>query len=139
MHQKNVPEAYQLSFRDTDVPIYLTRPDCDCGAIANGSRLWECRERGRDMKRLAPGVSPLPSPDDSPVQILLVMQPLLLTVGQVAHVLNFSRSKVYELINGADLPVLRFGKSVRVRVSALEQWLNRQEEKAGECQLERVS
>ena len=91
------------------------------------------------MKRMVTVASPLSSPDDTPVQILLVMQPLLLTVGQVALVLNFSRSKVYELINGDDLPVLRFGKSVRVRISALEQWLNQQEEKAGECQLEKAS
>ncbi len=67
------------------------------------------------------------------------MQPLLLTVEQVAQVLNFSRSKVYELITVGDLPVLRFGKSVRVRVSALEQWLNLQEEKAGYSHLRKVA
>lgn len=80
-----------------------------------------------------------PTHDCTSVQISLVMQPLLLTVEQVAQVLNFSRSKVYELINFGELPVLRFGKSVRVRVSALEQWLNLQEEKAGVSQLRKVA
>ena len=84
-------------------------------------------------------VSVAPADDCSSVQITLVMQPLLLTVGQVAQVLNFSRSKVYEFINYGDLPVLRFGKSVRVRVSALESWLNLQDEKAGRVQLEEVA
>ncbi len=79
------------------------------------------------------------SDDDTSVRIVLVMQPLLLTIGQVAQVLNFSRSKVYELINVGELPVLRFGKSVRVRVSALEVWLNIQEEKAGVSYLRKVA
>ncbi len=77
--------------------------------------------------------------EDTSVRIVLAMQPLLLTVGQVAQVLNFSRSKVYELINVGELPVLRFGKSVRVRVSALEVWLNIQEEKAGVSYLRKVA
>ncbi len=84
-------------------------------------------------------ISVAPTHNCTSVQIALVMQPLLLTVEQVAQVLNFSRSKVYELINFDELPVLRFGKSVRVRVSALEQWLNLQEEKAGSSQLRKVA
>ncbi len=77
--------------------------------------------------------------EDTSVRIVFVMQPLLLTIGQVAQVLNFSRSKVYELINVGELPVLRFGKSVRVRVSALEVWLNIQEEKADVSYLRKVA
>jgi len=83
--------------------------------------------------------SEAPTHDCTSVQISLVMQPLLLTIEQVAQVLNFSRSKVYELITVGDLPVLRFGKSVRVRVSSLEQWLNLQEEKANSVQLRKVA
>jgi len=81
----------------------------------------------------------VPADDETSVKVVLVMQPLLLTVEQVAQVLNFSRSKVYEFINVGDLPVLRFGRSVRVRVSSLEQWLNLQEEKAGVSQLRKVA
>ena len=92
------------------------------------------------MKRTAKVTSlVLPTDDCTSVQITLVMQPLLLTVEQVAQVLNFSRSKVYELITDGGLPVLRFGRSVRVRVSALEVWLNLQDEKAGRVQLGKVA
>ena len=93
------------------------------------------------MAKIAPQISDVLShtDDSTSVRIVFVMQPLLLTVGQVAQVLNFSRSKVYELITIGDLPVMRFGKSVRVRVSALERWLNLQEEKAGRVQLEKVA
>ncbi len=90
------------------------------------------------MRKEIAGLAIVPS-DDTSVRIVLVMQPLLLTVEQVAQVLNFSRSKVYELINVGELPVLRFGKSVRVRVSALEVWLNIQEEKAGVSYLRKVA
>ncbi len=90
------------------------------------------------MRKKIAGLAIVPDEDTS-VRIVLVMQPLLLTIGQVAQVLNFSRSKVYELINVGELPVLRFGKSVRVRVSALEVWLNIQEEKAGVSYLRKVA
>ena len=90
------------------------------------------------MRKEIAGLAIVPG-DDTSVRIVLVMQPLLLTVGQVAQVLNFSRTKVYELINVGELPVLRFGKSVRVRVSALEVWLNIQEEKAGVSYLRKVA
>ena len=80
-----------------------------------------------------------PTHDSTSVQIAFVMQPLLLTVEQVAQALNFSRSKVYELITVGDLPVLRFGKSVRVRVSALERWLDLQEQNSISGQLREVA
>ncbi len=41
-------------------------------------------------------------------------QPLLLTVPQVAKLLNLGRTKVYELIGTKQLPVVRFGRAVRV-------------------------
>ena len=46
-----------------------------------------------------------------------------LTVPQVAKRLGLDRSKVYEMIFNGELPVLRFGRSVRVLDSALERWL----------------
>ncbi len=97
--------------------------------------------KGLVMSVVVPKLSSIavPADDETSVKVVLVMQPLLLTVEQVAQVLNFSRSKVYEFINVGDLPVLRFGRSVRVRVSALEQWLNLQEEKAGASQLRKVA
>ena len=51
------------------------------------------------------------------------LQPLLLNINEVAQVLRLSRTKVYELIAVAGLPTVRFGKSVRVSVVALQEWI----------------
>ena len=40
----------------------------------------------------------------------------LLKIDEVARLLNLSRSTVYNLINRGDLPVLHFGRSVRIRL-----------------------
>ena len=52
-----------------------------------------------------------------------VVQPLLLSIPEVAAMLRLSRAKVYRLIYYEGLPVVHFGRSVRVSVIALEQWL----------------
>ena len=54
------------------------------------------------------------------------LQPLLLNITEVAEVLRLSRTKVYELIAVAGLPTVRFGKSVRVSVIALQDWIEQQ-------------
>lgn len=51
------------------------------------------------------------------------VQPLLLTINQVMQRLQLGRNKVYDLINKEGLPVQRFGRAVRVRPEALEEWL----------------
>jgi len=55
-------------------------------------------------------------------------QPLLLTIPQVAAMLGLGRTKVYELIDREGLPVIRFGRAVRVSSVSLEQWLVQREE-----------
>lgn len=55
-------------------------------------------------------------------------QPLLLTVPQVAKLLNLGRTKVYELIGAKQLPVVRFGRAVRVSSASLQRWVERQEQ-----------
>ena len=55
------------------------------------------------------------------------LQPLLLNVPQVAKLLSLSRTKVYELIATEGLPVLKFGRAVRVSFKALQQWLDRRQ------------
>ena len=57
-------------------------------------------------------------------------QPLLLTIPEAAVSLRLSRAKVYKLIDFEGLPVVRFGRAVRVSVKALEQWLERREQGA---------
>ena len=55
-------------------------------------------------------------------------QPLLLTVTQVAKTLGLSRTKVYALIASEGLPVVRFGRAVRVSPASLQQWVQRREQ-----------
>ena len=52
------------------------------------------------------------------------LPPLLLNIPQVARMLSLSRTKVYELIETEGLPVVRFGRAVRVSLTALQQWLD---------------
>jgi excisionase family DNA binding protein len=58
------------------------------------------------------------------------IQPLLLSIAEVAASLRLSRAKVYMLIDCEGLPVVRFGRAVRVSVISLEQWLARREKGA---------
>ncbi len=51
-------------------------------------------------------------------------QPLLLTIPQVAVSLCLGRTKVYELIEVEGLPVVRFGRAIRVSPAALKKWLD---------------
>lgn len=49
--------------------------------------------------------------------------PLLLTIKDVMRELGLGRSKVESLIKREGLPVVRFGRAVRVNKVSLEQWL----------------
>ncbi len=53
-----------------------------------------------------------------------VTQPLLLTIPQVAASLCLGRTKVYELIDAEGLPVVRFGRAIRVSPASLKEWLD---------------
>ena len=56
-----------------------------------------------------------------------IPQPLLLNVQQVCKMLSLSRTMVYKLIQVEGLPVVRFGKAVRVSPKSLQQWLERRQ------------
>ena len=60
----------------------------------------------------------------------VIVQPLLLSIPEVAVSLRLSRAKVYQLIDLEGLPVMRFGRAVRVSVNALEQWLQERRQSA---------
>ncbi len=51
------------------------------------------------------------------------MEPQLLRAEEVAQVLSISRSKVFQMITAGELPVVRFGRSVRVPARLLQEWL----------------
>jgi excisionase family DNA binding protein len=50
-------------------------------------------------------------------------QPLLLTIKDVARMLNIGRNQVYKLIYYEHLPIQKFGRSTRVSRVALLRWL----------------
>ncbi|HEU5377759.1 MAG TPA: helix-turn-helix domain-containing protein [Ktedonobacteraceae bacterium] len=52
----------------------------------------------------------------------------LWTVAQVATALHLGRTKVYELIWKEGLPVIHFGRSVRISPQALRTWLKQREQ-----------
>lgn len=56
-------------------------------------------------------------------------QPLLLTIAQVCKLLGLGRTKVHVLIKSEGLPVVRFGRAVRVSPASLEQWLAQREQR----------
>ena len=60
----------------------------------------------------------------------VAVQPLLLSIPEVAVSLRLSRAKVYRLIYYEGLPVVHFGRSARVSVLALQEWLERREKTA---------
>ena len=57
-------------------------------------------------------------------------QPILLTVPEVQSLTQLGRTKVYELIQTGQLPIIRIGRSVRIRRDALERWIDELEEGA---------
>jgi excisionase family DNA binding protein len=55
-------------------------------------------------------------------------QALYLTVEQTAERLQLGRTKVYEMIAYEGLPVVRFGRCVRINPVRLQEWLAQREE-----------
>jgi excisionase family DNA binding protein len=48
---------------------------------------------------------------------------LLLTISEATHVLAISRSKIYELLNSGNLPSVHIGRSRRIRMTDLEEFV----------------
>jgi excisionase family DNA binding protein len=58
--------------------------------------------------------------NDAPLQSLL-------SIADLCRVLNLSRPKIYDLVREG-LPIIRFGRAVRVSPLSLQRWLARREE-----------
>lgn len=52
------------------------------------------------------------------------VEPMLLTMEEVARVLRVSRGKAYSMAARDELPTVRLGRSVRVRRDKLDAWLD---------------
>jgi excisionase family DNA binding protein len=59
-----------------------------------------------------------------------VLPPMFLSIPEVCESLRLSRAKVYRLIYYEGLPVVHFGRAVRVSVLALQEWIERREKSA---------
>ena len=59
-----------------------------------------------------------------------ISSPLLLSLPEVAKALGLGRTKVYDLIATEGLPVVRFGRAVRVSVASLQQWIDQREKQS---------
>jgi excisionase family DNA binding protein len=51
---------------------------------------------------------------------------MMLRPAEAAEAIGVSRSKVYELIAGGEIPSVRVGGCIRVPVAALREWIDRQ-------------
>lgn len=49
--------------------------------------------------------------------------PEIMTIPEVARYLKISKAKIYYMVQGHELPVIRIGRNVRIRRSDLEKWL----------------
>jgi excisionase family DNA binding protein len=58
-------------------------------------------------------------------QSMSLVEPMLLTIPDVAVKLGLGRTKVYALIRDEGLPVVKFGTATRVPIKELEQWITR--------------
>ncbi len=55
------------------------------------------------------------------------MDKLLLRPREVTELLGLSRSRVYELLYQRQLPSVRIGRSIRIPVRALNEWVEQQQ------------
>lgn len=57
---------------------------------------------------------------------VLQLEPLAVSAGEAAKLLNISRPTLYTLLNREDFPSFRIGNRVLVPVSGLRDWIDRQ-------------
>ena len=58
------------------------------------------------------------------------VDPLLVTIPEAADVLSIGRSTMYELINAGQIGLVRIGRSVRVSIATLEDFVAEREKDA---------
>ena len=60
------------------------------------------------------------------------VEKLLLKVPEAAELVGLGRSKLYELMQAGEIPVIRIGRGVRIPANGLREWVARQTEGASE-------
>lgn len=61
---------------------------------------------------------------NSTYNLELEFVPMLLNVEEVAGILKLSKSAVYKMLKQGEIPCLRFGRAVRVRLEDLQSYLD---------------
>jgi excisionase family DNA binding protein len=56
-------------------------------------------------------------------KVRIAVERMLLSADEVAQLLGISRAKAYQMLNAADLPAIRFGKSIRAPRADLLNWI----------------
>lgn len=102
--------------------------------VTNPARLAElpAEQRRRLVARLAAMILVLESGEDAPAPPPAAERPeqhddRLLTVEDAAKRMGFAKSYVYEIIRRGELRAVRRGKYVRVRESAIAEWIAQHE------------
>lgn len=57
----------------------------------------------------------------------ITIQPMYLSISEVATMLSLGRTKVYDLIKHEGLPFVQFGDVKRIPVAKLHRWLEKRE------------
>jgi excisionase family DNA binding protein len=70
----------------------------------------------------------LDMPEEPLTEHATAQEPLLLTLNQASILLNLGRTTIYRLINQEGLPVMRFGRAVRIHPVHLREWLEQREQ-----------
>lgn len=117
-----IPDGYdgplkQLTCRACHQVFYLTWGDYK--RLGDGLSCHECSVI--ESETASSWRSQTSASSDSPL-------PTLLTVAQVATALHLGRTKVYELIWKEGLPVIHFGRAVRISPQALRTWLEQRKQ-----------
>lgn len=60
-------------------------------------------------------------------QATLMRQPMLLTISQVSQQLGLSPAKIHRLVALEGLPIVKFGRAIRVPYDSLYQWVKARE------------
>lgn len=68
------------------------------------------------------------NPDFTNVNQVNPGTPLLLSVDEAGQALGIGRSAVYQLLAQEELPVVRFGRAVRIPMAAIESYIRRHSE-----------
>jgi excisionase family DNA binding protein len=51
------------------------------------------------------------------------VKPALMTVEEMGYYLRISRAKAYAMAQAGQVPTVRFGRSVRIPIKLLDEWL----------------